>query len=85
LVHVAAVEVIGPQRMHLAFDDGFEGEVQFTDEDWGGVFDALRDPAYFAQVAVDEELGTIVWPNGADIAPETLHAWATCGRDRQPA
>jgi hypothetical protein len=85
MVHVTAVEVVGAHRVHVSFDDGADGEVQFTDEDWGGVFDALRDPAFFAQVTVDDELGTIVWPNGADVAPETLHAWATRGRDRQPA
>jgi len=85
LVHATAVEVLADHRVRVSFDDGSEGEVQFGDQDWGGVFDALRDPEYFAQVTVDEELGTIVWPNGADIAPETLHAWATRGRDRQPA
>lgn len=37
----------------------------------------LQNPAYFARVEVDEELGTIAWPNGADIAPETLHRWVT--------
>jgi hypothetical protein len=85
MVHVTAVEVISDHRLHVSFDDGADGEVQFTDEDWGGVFDALRDPEFFAQVTVDDELGTIVWPNGADVAPETLHAWATRGRDRLPA
>jgi hypothetical protein len=85
LVHVTAVEVVGDHRLRLMFDDGAAGEVQFGGEDWGGVFDPLRDPEYFAQVTLDEEMGTIVWPNGADVAPETLHLWATRGRDRQPA
>jgi hypothetical protein len=35
----------------------------------------FEDPAYFGSVKLDEGLGTIVWPNGADIAPETLHRW----------
>jgi Protein of unknown function (DUF2442) len=85
LVHVAAVEVPGDHRLHLSFDDRSKGEIEFTSVDWQGVFEPLHDVAYFAQVVLDEELGTIVWPNGADIAPETLHSWATKGRDRKPA
>jgi len=38
-----------------------------------GVFEPLRDPIYFAQVRVDPEAGTIVWPNGLDMAPEPLY------------
>jgi hypothetical protein len=40
------------------------------------MFEPLRDVAYFARVAVDAELGTIVWPNGADLAPDVLHEQA---------
>ena len=39
----------------------------------GPVFEPLKDPAYFAQVTVDAELGTVVWPNGADLAPDALY------------
>ena len=73
IVDVTAVEVLGPHRLRLTFADGAEGEIDFAERSWQGVFEELRDPAYFAQVTVDGELGTIVWPNGADFAPETLY------------
>jgi hypothetical protein len=77
LVHVTAVEVIGDRRLRLRFEDGAEGELDMAAWPWRGVFEPLRDPAFFAKVELDEELGTIVWPNGADLAPETLHEWVT--------
>lgn len=73
IVHVTEVHLAGAHRLRLGFDDGTIGEVDFSEEDWGGVFAPLSDPEFFARVELDEELGTIVWPNGADIAPETLH------------
>ena len=79
LVHVTAVEVVEAHRLHLRFEDGAEGEVDLSGWRWHGVFEPLADPDYFRQVKLDDELGTIVWPNGADIAPETLHAWVARG------
>lgn len=76
LQDVTGVEVIGAHRLRLAFDDGTVGEVDFTEREWRGVFEPLRDPAYFAQVVVNQEAGTITWPNGADMAPEPLYAEA---------
>jgi hypothetical protein len=76
LVHVTDVEVVGPHRLRLGFDDGSTGVVDFSHRRWKGIFEPLADPAFFCRVRVDEEIGTIAWPNGADIAPDTLHAWA---------
>jgi hypothetical protein len=50
-----------------------------------GVIEPLADPAFFARVDVDPELGTIVRPSGADIAPETLHGWVTGSIERASA
>lgn len=77
LVHVTAVEVVDHHRLRLSFEDGTNGEVDLSDWEWRGVFEPLADPDYFGRVELDRELGTIVWPNGADIAPETLYAWVT--------
>lgn len=49
---------------------GIVGQVDFAGRNRRFVFEPLRDPVYFAQVSIDREGGTIVWPNGADMAPE---------------
>jgi hypothetical protein len=79
LVHVTAVEPLGGYRLRLRFDDGATGVIDFSGEAWSGVFGPLADPDFFDRVKLDKELGTIVWPNGADIAPETLHRWVIGG------
>jgi len=77
MVDVTHVEVLKPYRLRLEFDDGTAGEVDISElVRFDGVFAPLRDPEAFSQVRLDEELGTIVWPNGADIDPFVLHEWA---------
>jgi hypothetical protein len=73
IIHVVDVRCVGNFRLRLEFEDGRSGELDFSGEEWGGVFEPLSDPGFFSRVELDDELGTIVWPNGADIAPETLH------------
>ncbi len=80
MAHVINVEPLADHRLRLRFDDGAEGEVDLSRRRWRGVFAPLEDQAFFERVEVDEELGTIVWPNGADIAPETLHGWVAQGQ-----
>ncbi|MGE0552561.1 MAG: DUF2442 domain-containing protein [Gemmatimonadales bacterium] len=73
---VTRATVVGPNQLRLAFTDGSEGTVDLTPWIAGrtGVFSALHDPAVFAQVTVDPDAGTVVWPNGADLDPDVLHA-----------
>ena len=66
-------EYKGDYRIRLRFADGVEGEVDLGDELWGEVFQPLQDQARFAEFRLDEDLETIVWPNGADLAPEFLY------------
>ncbi len=62
----------GGYRIHLVFNDGSENTVDFSQWFAGPVFEPLRDVAYFQRFFIDG--GTVSWPNGADIAPETLYA-----------
>lgn len=64
---------VGDHRVWLRFEDGVEGDVDLKRELWGEVFEVLNDPTEFAKVVLDKELGTIVWPSGADFAPEFLY------------
>jgi hypothetical protein len=74
LVDVVEVRHVHGYTVWIRFEDGTSGEVDLSASFRGPVFEPLRDIEYFRQVRVDRELGTIVWPNGADIAPETLYA-----------
>ena len=71
LAEVIDARHLGGHRVWVKFDDGLEGEVDLSDLLWGQVFEPLKDPAYFANFTID---WTLTWPNGADIAPESLYA-----------
>ena len=66
-------EYRGDYRIWLKFEDGTEGEVDLEKELWGEVFQSLKDKSRFSEFCLNEEFGTIVWPNGADLAPEFLY------------
>ena len=57
----------------LRFRDGTSGEVDLLPELWGEVFEPLKDIEFLKRFTLDPELETLVWPNGADFAPEFLH------------
>ena len=85
LSRITSVKVVGDHRLLLVFEDGVRGEIDAAGWEWHGVFEPLQDPRYFARVALDEDVGAIGWPNGADVAPETLHLWVTSATDRHSA
>lgn len=70
---VVEVRYLHDYTVWLRFEDGITGEVDLRESLRGPVFEPLHNLEYFKQVRVDAEIGTIVWPNGADIAPETLY------------
>jgi len=75
---VVEVRSLGGYRLYLRFEDGVQGEVDVAGfVRFDGVFEALRDPARFAEVRVNPDLGTICWPNGADLAPDVLYGKVT--------
>lgn len=69
---VTVLEYRGGHVFFMAFDDGTAGEIDLSEYiGRGPVFEPLRDPAFFQKAQIGD--GTISWPNGADIAPETLY------------
>jgi hypothetical protein len=78
LKDVIWVEATGEYRLRLKFEDGVTGEVDVaTIVPFEGVFAPLRDRKLFRAVTVDPELGTVRWPNGADLDPDVLYALIT--------
>jgi hypothetical protein len=70
---VIEVRYVRDYTVWIKFDDGTQGDVDISRSFKGPVFEPLRDREFFKQVRVNPDLGTIVWPNGADVAPETLY------------
>jgi hypothetical protein len=78
LKDIVDVKPLGEYRLYLRFEDGTEGIVDLAEHlAFRGVFEPLSDPASFALVRVDNELGTIAWPNGADLDPDVLYSQLT--------
>ncbi len=72
---VTAFQVVGPYTLLIAFDDGSQQSIDFQPVLAGTMLRPLRDLELFNQVRLDPEVHTLVWPNGADFDPETLHNW----------
>jgi hypothetical protein len=73
ILHVREALHVRDYVIRLRFNDGAEGEVDLSGELDGEIFEPLKAPAAFKRFRVDPELETIVWDNGADLAPEFLY------------
>ena len=76
MVDVVEARYVSGYIVWLRFEDGVAGEVDLSQELYGPVFEPLRDEAYFRQLRVNTDTGTIEWPNKADFAPEFLYGRA---------
>ena len=72
ILRIVESETCGPRTLRLAFNDGTRKTVDLGPLLYGPVFEPLRNPEFFALAALDPICGTVVWPNGADFAPEAL-------------
>jgi len=72
---VVACEVVGPYILQVTFDDDSSQVIDFMPILEGQLYGPLRNVALFNQVRIDPEVYTLVWPNGVDFDPATLHAW----------
>ena len=78
LQDVTNIEYLADYQLCVRFEDGVEGVVDVAKlVAFSGVFAPLKDKTYFAQVRVDAVIGTICWPNGADLVPDVLYAAVT--------
>jgi hypothetical protein len=75
IYRVTSFELLAPYTLRVTFDDDTQQTIDFEDVLGGDLYRPLRDPALFDQVRIDPEVHTLVWPNGADFDPETLHDW----------
>ena len=72
---VTGFEIVGPHTLRVEFDDATTQVIDFSELLTGSLYGPLRDERIFRGVEIDPEVHTLVWPNGADFDPATLHDW----------
>jgi len=79
LIDIITVRPLSNRQLELTFENGLCAIVEMDRvlKNYTGIFAPLLDENYFQQVKVDTELGTIVWPNGADVCPDVLYSIAS--------
>jgi hypothetical protein len=75
IYRVVSFEIVAPYTLRVGFDDGTEQTINFRPVLAGELYQPLTDLSVFNQVRIDSEAFTLVWPNGADFDPATLHDW----------
>ncbi len=78
IYRVWSFETVSAYTLRVRFDDGTEQTIDFRPILAGDLYGPLRDLELFNQVRIDREVHTLVWPNGADFDPATLHDWPLC-------
>ena len=79
-----SAEYVGAYTLRIRFADGTEADVDLESELWGEVFEPLKDRDVFRSFRLDDELNTVTWPSGADLAPEFLYERARAGAAERP-
>ena len=80
IFRVNSFDIVAAHTLRVRFDDNTEQTIDFRPILAGELYGPLRDLELFNQVRVDPEVHTLVWPNGADFDPATLHDWPLHGR-----
>ncbi|MDQ3667561.1 MAG: DUF2442 domain-containing protein [Acidobacteriota bacterium] len=75
IYRVTSFKIVGPYTLRVIFDDLSEQTINFHPILAGELYRPLRDIEVFNKVRIDPEVHTLVWPNGADFEPATLHDW----------
>ena len=75
IYRVVGLEIVAPYTLRVRFDDGTAQTINFQPTLAGEIYAPLNDLKLFNQVRIDAEVHTLVWPNGADFDPATLHDW----------
>ena len=75
IYRITSLKALPDYRLEVGFDDGFRREINLEPVLEGALYGPLRDRALFSQAEIDPEVHTVVWPNGADFDPATLHDW----------
>jgi len=73
VIHLTKARYLSGHQFEVTFSDGRTGIADVSESLSGPVFEPLREPAFLARGTLDSELGTIVWPNGAEMAPEYFY------------